>query len=77
MKVTLGVSGYVGNYRNRRQSAVSGLYGRPLSDCCFFLSTPTSLIAGLMAGSNRMANLNICRSSHSVAAVCVCICASQ
>lgn len=39
----------------RRQRTGPELYGGPLCDCCFFLSTPATVIAGLMADSNKTA----------------------
>lgn len=53
MKAALGVAGYGGNYRRRRQRTGPELYGGPLCDCCFFLSTLATLIAGLGEGSNK------------------------
>lgn len=55
MKAALGVAGYGGYYKRRRQRTGPKLYGRLLCDCCFFLSTPATLIAGLMEGSNKAA----------------------
>ncbi len=57
MKAVLGVVGYGGNYRSRRQRTGPELYGGPFCDCCFFLSTPATLIAGLMEGSNKSASV--------------------
>lgn len=56
MRAAPGVAACRGNYRRRRQRTGPELYGGPLCDCCFFLSTPAILIAGLVEGGNKELN---------------------